>query len=346
MHRMVESRRCYIHVGLPKSGTSYLQSVLRQSEEALAAQGLDLLPRTAVGRRFLTVALRGRLNPETDPPAAFRVLRRLRREATEATGDRALISHEVLGALTPDQAGNLLDRLPGYEPHLIITVRDLARSLASGWQQEMQALSPTGLEEFMRESGSYEQPSYNFHRRRVVQSVLTRWGQHVPPERIHIVTVPPRSAGPRVLLERFCEVLEVDPDTLDLEAPRQNTALGVTQAELMRRINIALGDKLSHPRGDYDKHAKRFLAKQVLLQQAGRQTKMPESAREWCLQAAETMIGTLSEGGYRIVGDLDDLRPEPSSFAGPGDEVTDAELVEAAVDAIAALLVDRAERHT
>ena len=37
MQRMVESRRCYIHVGLPKSGTSYLQSVLRQSEEALAA---------------------------------------------------------------------------------------------------------------------------------------------------------------------------------------------------------------------------------------------------------------------------------------------------------------------
>ena len=339
-----EVRRCYIHIGLPKTGTSYLQSVFRQSEKAVIEQGLDLLPRTWVGRRFLTVALRGRLDPATDPPKAFNVLEKLRKEALAATGDRALISQEILGALLPEQMEPLLDALPGYEVHLIVTVRDLARSLPSGWQQETQAKTTTGLEDFVEEFASHEQRSYNFHKRRVLQNVLDRWEQHVPADRIHIVTVPPRSAAPNVLLGRFCALLDIDPGSLDLGASRRNTSLGVVQAELMRRVNEELGDRLTHPRGEYDEHAKRFLAKQVLLAQGGRPVRLPAAAREWCVEASEAIIGRLATGGYHVVGDLEDLRPDPAAFAEPGDTVTDAELVQAAVDAIAELLVDRARR--
>ena len=339
-------RRCYIHVGLPKTGTSFLQSVLRQSEETLTAQGLDLLPRTWIGRRYLTVALRDRLDPETDPPAAFKVLDRLRKEARRATGDRALISREVLGALTPDQIPPLLDALPGYEIHVVVTVRDLARTLPSGWQQETQTLSTTSLDDFVAEfadgSGAGPAASANKHRRRVLQSVLDSWEHHVPADRIHVVTVPPSSAGPRVLLERFCQVVGVDADTIELGVPRENTALGVAQAELLRRVNAALGDRLSHPRGDYEQQAKLFLAKEVLRPQGGRPPRLPASARDWCTSASEAVIERIASGGYHLVGDLDDLRPDPASFADPDQAVTDPELVDAAVRVIAELLVDRA----
>ena len=344
MHGMQETRRCYIHVGLPKSGTSYLQSVFRQSEEAVVEQGLDLLPRSWVGRRYLTVALRDRLNPETDPPKAFRVLEQLRKEALAATGDRALISQEILGALVPEQIATLLDAVPGYEVHVIVTVRDLARTLPSAWQQETQARSVTGLTDFVDEFCNYQQRAYNFHRRRVLQSVLDRWEHHVPPERVHVVTVPPRSADPTTLLDRFCALLDIDPGTLDVGASRQNASLGVVQAELMLRVNAVIGDQLTHPRGEYDEHAKRFLAKQVLLSQGGRPARLPETSYEWCRQAAEAVIDRLTTGGYHVVGDLDDLRPDPEAFAAADEVVTDGELVEAAVQAIAAMLVDRAHR--
>ena len=339
---MPETRRCYIHIGLPKTGTSYLQSILRRSEDTVTAQGLDLLPRTPVGRRYLTVALRGRLNAETDPPAAFKVLDRLEKEARRATGDRALISQEILGALVPEQIETLLAALPGYEPHVVVTVRDLARTLPSGWQQETQALSPTTLDEFVQEFVNHDQRAYRHQRRRVLQSVLDRWEEHVPAERVHVVTVPPRSAGPDVLLERFCSLVGIDPATLDQGAVRQNTALGVVQAELMRRVNVALGDRLTHPRGEYEEHAKKFLAKQVLLPQGGRPPRLPESAREWFVEASDALVDRLSRGGYHVVGDLDDLRPDPASFVPQEESVTEAELVAAAVDAIAAMLVDRA----
>ena len=337
-------RRCYIHVGLPKSGTSYLQSVFRHSDESVAAQGLDLLPRTWIGRRYLTVALRDRLNPETDPPKAFGVLEQLREEALAATGSRALISQEILGALLPDQIARLLDAVPGYEIHVIVTVRDLARTLPSAWQQETQARSVTGLADFVAEFSNYEQRAYNFHRRRVLQSVLDRWEHHVPPDRVHVVTVPPRSADPMTLLSRFCALLEIDPTTLDVAASRPNTSLGVVQAELMRRVNAAVGDRLTHPRGEYDEHAKKFLAKQVLQSQGGRPARLPDSTFEWCVQASEAVIDRLGTGGYHVVGDLEDLRPDPEAFTSAGEAVTDGELVEAAVEAIAALLVDRAHR--
>jgi hypothetical protein len=339
---MPTTRRCYIHIGLPKTGTSYLQSILRQSEEAVTAQGLDLLPRTFVGRRYLTVALRDRLNPETDPPAAFRVLERLRKEAADPRGDRALVSQEILGALTPEQIRPLLDALPGYEPHVIVTVRDLARTLPSGWQQETQAYTRTTLDAFVAEFMDHENRAYRHQRRRVLSSVLDRWEQVVPPERIHVVTVPPRSAGSDVLLDRFCSLLGVDPATLDRESVRENTALGAVQAELMRRVNVALGDRLTHPRGEYEEHAKKFLARQVLLPQGGRPPRLPESAREWFTAASEALIERVSTGGYDVVGDLDDLRPDPASFVPAEETVTDGELVEAAVDAMAAMLVDRA----
>ncbi len=339
---MGDTRRCYIHVGLPKTGTSYLQSIFRLSERALAEQGLDLLPRTTVGRRYLTVALRGRLDPETDPPRAFRVLDRLAQEARAATGDRALISQEVLGALVPDEISTLLEALPGYEPHVILTVRDLARTLPSGWQQEMQQRVTTRMEDFVAGFMHHEDPAYQHHRRRAVESVLDRWESHVPPHRIHVVTVPPPSGGPDAVLERYCQVLGVDPDTLDRTAARRNSSLGLVQAELMRRVNAAVGERLTHPRGEYDAQAKRYLAKQVLLPQGGRPPRLPDSVRAWCMEASDAVIRRLSTGGYDVVGDLGELRPDPASFSSAEESVSEAEMLAAAVEAIAAMLVDRA----
>lgn len=340
------TRRCFVHVGLPKTGTTYLQGIFRSSEDALSAQGLDLLPATGVGRRFLSVALRGKLDPETDPPAAFEVLERLREEALAATGDRALVSQEVLGALTPDQIRPLLDALPGYQVHVVVTVRDLARTLPSGWQQETQARATTTLQEFVDEFVHTEDRAARKRRRRVLQSVLDSWEQHVPAERVHVVTVPPRSSDPQVLLARFCEVVEVDPASLDVDVQRENTALGVVQAELLRRVNAALGDRLAHRRGGYSEQVRRLLAKEVLLPQGGRPARLPDTAREWCAAASDAVIEQLSSGGYHVVGDLEDLRPDPASFAGPDAAVTDAELLDAAVQAIATMLADRADRST
>lgn len=340
------TKRCYLHVGLPKTGTSYLQGIFNHSRTELAAQGLDLLPESRRGTRYVTLATRGHLDPEIDPPSAFSALRRLTSKAAKAPGDRALFSHEVLGDSSPAELQRLVDAFPGYQPHIIITVRDQAGAVVSAWQQHTKGRGVTPLDEFVHGFIEGDDSSPARESRHVLDRVLGTCLEVVDPERIHVVTVPRRDAGPTLLLERFCSVLTVDPTLLRTDAPSENTSLGVVQAELMRRVNIALGERLPHLRAGYREQAARFLARQVLRPQGGRTAKLPIETRTWFERAAESTMARLRDSGVDVVGDLEDLRPSESAFADEPQPVRDAELVDAAAAALADFLVDRAARSS
>ncbi len=341
---MITPKRCYIHVGLPKTGTSYLQSVFAHNAEELTRQGLDLLPGTRRGTHHLVLALRGRLQEDIDDPAAFRSMKRLRTKAENATGSRALVSHEVLGAALPHEIRKLLKRLPGYEIHVIVTVRDAAAALPSAWQQHTKARGVTPFEEFVEEFVGGETFGPGRRPRHVLDTVLENWASAVPPERTHIVTVPKKGAGPTVLLERFCEVLDIDASKLDTDVTNANTSLGRVPAELLRQVNLALGERLPHRRAGYRQQARDFLARDVLRLQGGEPARLPARLRPWFEEGAERTVQLLTDRGYDVVGSLDDLRPTESVFEDEPTVVTDSELLAAATTALADVLVDRHER--
>lgn len=340
---MTTPRRCYVHVGLPKTGTSYLQSILRHNIDELAAQGLDLLPPTKRGTHHTVLALRGRLQEGIDPERAFRALERLRAKALAAQGDRALFTHEVLGAASPKEIRRLIAALPGYEIHVVVTVRDSAAALPSAWQQHTKARGVTPFDDFVDEFVSGDDFGPGRRRRHVLENVLENWGSAVPPERVHVVTVPKKGAGPTVLLERFCEVLGVDASRLDVEITSANTSLGRVPAELLRQVNVALGERLPHRRAGYREQARDFLARDVLRPQGGAPARLPGRLRPWFEESAERTITMLTSQGYDVVGDLDDLRPTESVFEQEATVVTDRELLDAATAALADVLVDRNE---
>ncbi len=334
------SRRCYIHVGLPKTGTSYLQSIVWRSRAALADQGLKLLPSSMAATFNVMLAVRGQLRAELDRPRAFAAFERFREQAAGASGTRALISQELLGAAEPDQIATLLGALPAYEAHVIVTVRDLASFVPSAWQQHVQARGEKSFQAYLDDfagSGSSEpHPAYDVH------GVLDRWGTHVPPDRVHIVTVTKRGTSERVLLERYCRVLAVDPDGLDTQAPAANTSLGLVQAELLRRVNVALGGRLPHPRAGYRQQGKVFLAGAILRPQQGEAARLPHRLAGWCAEASEAIVARLAGSGYDIVGDLADLVPDPSAFTDDDQDVSDNDIADAATLALASVLEQRA----
>ena len=126
-----------------------------------------------------------------------------------------------------------------------------------------------------------------------------------------------------------------------------NPSIGQVQAELLRRVNVALGDRLPHVRAGYRGPGKRFLAETILIQQEGKALQLPERTRPWVEERSHLLVEELRAGGYDVVGDLGDLVPEPGSFVDQP-EVGADELVDAAAEALAAVLVarseDRAER--
>ena len=336
---MTGRRRCYLHVGTPKSGTSYLQSVFWSSRDQLADQGL-YLPLTGVDHFFITLALRGLLDEKMDPPSAFDVLDRLAASLAAAQAPRTLISHELLAPVGPEQATRLHDLLEAFEVHLIIPARDLARQIPAEWQQHVKQRKELSYDEFLAAVTERAPDAEHFWAVQDVPDVAARWGSRLPPERVHIVTVPRAGSPPAVLLERFCSVVGVRPEVLDTTSAHGNPSLGVAQAELLRRVNVALGERLPHPRAGYGRVVKRYLADQVLAPQGGQPPRLPSRLADWCRDVSTQMVERLTAAGYDVVGNLDDLIPADQGPI-PDAVVTDAEIAAAATQALAALLDQR-----
>ena len=335
-------RRLYLHVGHAKTGTSYLQGAFWGSRTALADAGL-LLPLGGPGHHFgLALALRGDLDESMDAPMAFTAEDRLVEQLSRSSAPRALVTHEVLAAVSADEAARFCARISNREVHIVLTVRDLRRQVPAEWQQRVKTRSTLTYEKFLDGVVNHTERGAKFWRVQDTFDVAERWRGDLPPDRVHIVTTPPAGSAPTLLLERFCSVLGVDPATVSTDQSRRNESLGAQQVELMRRVNVALGDRLPHPRAGYNRVAKNEFANAVLAAQEGARLELPSSLDEWCAGEAQRTVDQIRSAGYDVVGDLDDLLPPVRAEA--LDQVLTDELVAAsAVDGIAALLVQRDE---
>jgi len=335
------TRRLFLHVGCPKTGTTFLQDTFWASRHALEADGLHLPLRDVKDHFFVSLAVREQADPEMDPPEAHHAVSRLADDLSQVETPRVLVSHELFAPATAEQADRLRARLSDFEIHVVLTVRDLLRQIPAAWQQQIQQRGLVSYETFLDAVVNDDASTAYFWDRQDAPAIAERWRGDLPPDRVHIVTVPPSGSDQELLLKRFCQVVEADPAVLDRDVARRNESLGLVQAELMRRVNVALGDRLPHPRAGHGRTAKGYFARQVLVPQAGRRPELPPRLHEWCHETSVRMVERLDAAGYDVVGDLRDLLPAtpPAELAEP--TVADAELVDSAVAAMADLLDQR-----
>jgi hypothetical protein len=120
----------------------------------------------------------------------------------------------------------------------------------------------------------------------------------------------------------------------------------VEQAELLRRVNAALGDSLPIP-GPYPRVVKEVFAQQVLAGRKGTPLRLDAKGREFAVARSREIADELAALGVDVIGDLDELVPAeagPSADDVDYPEASDAALVAEGVDALAALLGRMAER--
>ena len=337
---MSEPRRFFIHAGLPKTGTSFLQDIVWDSRESLRSQGLELVPRRRHGHFDLALDVRDMLRA-FDNPKAHGALGRFAEQARASTSPRALLSHEALAPLSAASLPKLLAPLEGYEVHLVLTVRDLGRQVPSAWQQAVKGRKTIAYADFLDAVVARAEPARDFWRNQDLRDVLDRWSTGIPPERIHVITCPPPGAPSGLLLERVCAVIGVDPQMLDLQAPTANASLGLPQAELLRRVNLALGDRLPHPRAGYRRVGRTFLSDKVLQPQQGPRALLPASLRAWVDDLTASWAEHLASGGFDVVGDVAELRSPESAWSPELVTASDAELVDVAARALADILALR-----
>lgn len=336
------AQRVFVHVGSPKTGTTFLQDVLWAGRDTARAQGL-LLPLGSFHDHYLAnLDVREQLDRPNLPARAVGIWQRLADEVDAWPGD-ALVSHELLAGATAEQAARAIAMLGASEVHVVVTARDLERQIPAEWQEHIKHKSAIAFPEFVHALRTDGPGSEWFWTVQDYAGVCRRWGATLPPAHTHVVTVPPRSAEPGLLWRRFATLLGLDPTSFTLESSRSNTSLTAESSELLRRVNAGLGDRLPMP-GSYPQPVKDVLAQQVLAGRAGAPIALLGADREFAITRSQRIADELVELGVAVVGDLRELVPDHTSSPRAGstdhpERTSETVLLDESIEAMSGLLV-------
>lgn len=321
------AERVLLHVGLMKSGTTFIQGRLHANRELLAEQGV-LFPGPTWARHARAVS--DLTESQHAQEGAWASLA----EELRAHAGTAIVSMEYLGPISAERIRQVRDDLAGSPVEAVVTVRDLGRSVPAMWQETLKNRKSWGWSEYLTALEDGGDAGRRFWRQQAADRVVARWAEVLGPENVSVVTVPPPGAPGELLWERFCDVAGIAPAAW-VEAPRANESLGVASALLMGRLNEHLGD-LALP--EYNKKVK-ALGKHVLVQRRSDEQAIGFTVPRWLRKRARTMIAGIEATGVRVVGDLAELEPLDVPGADPAEVAPEAQL-DAAVVALAQVLRD------
>jgi hypothetical protein len=344
-----QSPRVVLHIGEPKTGTTFLQQVMWSNRAALAGQNVVLPGHHPQDHFRASQDLREIQKLPSDPAGSWtgewEILATEARRAKQSQ-QVAVISHELFSAADAKQAERAVASLQPAEVHLVITVRDMASLLPAEWQETVKHRNSRGWDEWLadvidRESVSADRRQWWFWRVHDTLAILDLWSEHLPAENMHVITAPPATAGTGLLWERFATVLGVEPGIVDLSRARANTSLGLPEIEFLRRLNEQLSDEV--PDWFYMWNVKEAVAHQTLAARPVRgRLVLPADRLSWADATADALISGLRKSGYDLIGDLDELLPRVATEPGARpDEQPAEQVLDIAVESAAALIVNQ-----
>lgn len=328
------SPRLVLHVGAMKSGTSFIQSRLFANKAMLLAEREILVP----GMNWLSQVMAARdvlgSGEEQWAKMAGKV---------QAHPGTSVISMEYLGPVRPVVARRVVSSFPEHEVEVVVTARDLNRSIAAMWQETVQNGRTWTFADYLEgieawrpghrdESLTAPESGRTFWRQQNLARIARTWGELAP---VSIVTVPPPGAPRELLWERFCSVLGTPPGGF-APARMDNESVGAASTLVIRRLNELLNDEgLVFPEGTDVR--KGLLAKQVLAARKSSEPAIGLPVTGWVRDHADQMVAALTEAGVSLVGSWDDLTPVDVPGVDPA-SVDDGLVLDAALAGLAGVL--------
>jgi hypothetical protein len=332
--------RVVLHVGVPKSGTSFLQATLRANAERLDAVGVHYPTQQHKGLFHAALELTGNHPGWGVPDRRVKgSWERLCKDARKHAGTTVL-SNELFSNVDAADVPRALAALDGLEVHLVVTARDLARQLPAEWQEGVKHGRRLRFQRFLDRVTDPDRGhphARKFWHHQDIADLLDRWGSTLPPERVHLVTVPPPGAPRDLLWQRFCSVVGVDPAVAVLPEVGANTSLGVTAIDVLRRVNRELHRGKDAP-PQLRRTVKQALVNGALRGDDSARVSTPDELLPRLEEITDGWTRRIREAGYDVVGDLDELRPLSASTPSPGRRrVSVADSRDLAVRAVAVL---------
>lgn len=339
--------RVFLHIGEPKTGTTFLQQVMWSNRAELAAQGVVLPGHHPQDHYRASQDLRGIRKLASDPAGSWDgewdILASQARSAKTA-----VISHELFSAADEAQAGRAVAALQPAEVHIVLTVRDMGSLLPAEWQETVKHRSTRQWRDWLgdvidRESVDTDRRQWWFWKVHDTLAIADIWSRHVPADQLHVVIMPPAGAPRTLLWERFASLLGVDPASADTSRARPNVSLGLPEIEFLRQLNLALPSEI--PDWFYMGNVKETVAHKFGPGRPGGRLVLPPERAAWAAEQAELLIAGLASSKYDVIGDPGELRPRPAGgpAADPAGQPAD-QVLDAAVRAASTMVVTLYQR--
>lgn len=340
MSRPGTAKTVVLHVGAPKTGSTFLQQVLWNNRDVLGDAGVGYLLDEPGEHFAVTMDLREMEWGGTRDPAWDGAWDRIAKRIRDWSGHTAVFSNELLGGATVAQVCRAVESLQPADVRVVFTARDLARQLSSDWQEQVKHTHTVTFDAFVDDlvaHGINAAPPFGpmFWGLHDPVHVLRAWSEVLGAANVAVVTVPQRGAPRELLWQRFAAHIGFDPQLCELDSARANPSLGAAEAELLRTINERADRK--QPR-HYDDPVRARLIDDGLALRAGRAPiAFPERHYEWVRTRSRELIEGVRHAGYVVVGDLAELEPViPVPGAVDPAHVDQATMLDAALDALAA----------
>ncbi|WP_062518252.1 hypothetical protein [Demequina gelatinilytica] len=297
-----------LHIGIPKSATTALQSSLAAARDDLARHGIlypDLDGR--INHHQLATQLLGRKhaawNPSGDSTAQLDQLREL--AAAEGI-ERVVLSSELLAEVDHAEAKRVIQQL-GKHVEVLVTLRSLPQLLPSSWQQGASAGHQVPfeqwLEEVLRDPERLDLRPLMSMRGDDGHTLISRWASLVGARRVTLLIPDPED---RSSVFHQAEQLLSLPESF-LPTYSSNTSLTFSQSEFARLTGQAARRGLSS-----------FERVQLIQQglgngmkkgagDGGARTALPDWALDRAQAAARRLADAARSAKVTVVGDLADL---------------------------------------
>lgn len=332
--------KVFVHIGLPKTGTTYLQTVMWADRERMREQGVLLPGRERRDHLWSTRIIRE--DPHLDTyEERVRESWGVLKEEIAGWDATALVSHEFFAGAAPEQAARMVAELAPAEVHLVVTAREPVGLYSGGWQESLKNRDARTMTEFAEAEVSESSMSVWNWRTLDLRLVLERWAPTVPAERVHVLPLPPPGSPRELLWQRYAGLLGLDPDSFDLSPTFPNESMGVAEAETLRRVNLHLKDEDFERPFDRGVYIRTFLADERLATRGGERYWPTDPIVAECRERARAAVAHIAAAGYDVVGDVDDLLvPDVLEPRRSVDSVTEAEVAEVATAVVGRMMHD------
>lgn len=327
------AEKVVLHVGTPKAGTTYLQTLLWASRSRLRDSGVLVPGSRPFDHNQAAAYVRG-----SSGPRVRAIWEKLVADIHAFPGT-ALLTNEWLAQASAEDAAQALRVFQGAELHVVVTARDLVAVGPAAWQETLKLGRSKSLPRFVA-ALDVPQARWSWWTLDPAE-VLRRWGATLPESHVHVVTVPAERGRPHALWDRFAGVVGIADGVVDLDLATPNESLGVESARLLQMLGPRLRDAVGAEEDMWAGYRwlRRYLSHTLLAPRGGSKIGLAPEQFGILRARSEAAVATIRARGYHVAGDLADLvsvRQSPDAVR-PGD-VRDSDLLEVAGDLIVELL--------